>query len=293
MGPPRRLALALACVSLAACLEMPPPFTRELELRQPPLSGPDVVVLQHLLARGAWAAPAQTGAFDSATAAAVAAAAPGSKGRLDAAAARSVLERCGADGYADDGRPAAARGRLYKLHVAVSRDRSREATATLLDAKNAVLVRFTARLHGADELGERPPWPSYSDTPGLTQLAPDGNTPTGLYELDLNAPEPNATLYGPFPVNRAVVGLEGNARFLLPHLRNGILVHTGAWPGWTPGTPMPNSEGCIHAGPEDVEAVWRALEGLGVEVRPNTGGALPYPYTPQGLLSVEEVPAAA
>jgi hypothetical protein len=38
-----------------------------------------------------------------------------------------------------------------------------------------------------------------------------------------------------------------------------------------------------------IKTVWTTLVGLGVEVRPNTNGALPYPYKPQGLLSVELV----
>jgi len=33
------------------------------------------------------------------------------------------------------------------------------------------------------------------------------------------------------------------------------------------------------------------LEELGVIIRPNTLGKLPYPYKPQGLLSVEEIDA--
>ncbi len=34
---------------------------------------------------------------------------------------------------------------------------------------------------------------------------------TGLVEIDLNSPEPNPAVYGPWPVNRIVRGLEGNA----------------------------------------------------------------------------------
>ena len=66
-------------------------------------------------------------------------------------------------------------------------------------------------------------------------------------------------------------------------------MHTGEWPGWQPPAPMPNSNGCVHAWPASIEAVWHTLVGLGVQVRPNTNGALPYPYAPQGLLSVELV----
>ena len=31
----------------------------------------------------------------------------------------------------------------------------------------------------------------------------------------------------------AVAGLDGNALFLLPNIRNGILLHTGEWPNWS------------------------------------------------------------
>ena len=50
---------------------------------------------------------------------------------------------------------------------------------------------------------------------GLNMFSSDGNTPTGLAEIDLNSPEDESKLYGPFPVNRFVRGLRGNAEFLL------------------------------------------------------------------------------
>ena len=50
-----------------------------------------------------------------------------------------------------------------------------------------------------------------------------------------------------------------------------------------------NSDGCIHAHPEDLKTIDKILEELGVNVRPNPLGKLPYPYQPQGLLSVEEI----
>lgn len=60
-----------------------------------------------------------------------------------------------------------------------------------------------------------------------------GATPTGLTELDLNSPEDEPALFGPYPVNRATVGLQGNAKILQTGTtdapRNGILIHTGNW----------------------------------------------------------------
>jgi hypothetical protein len=70
-------------------------------------------------------------------------------------------------------------------------------------------------------------------------------------ELDLNTPENNPKLYGPYPVNRAVRGKKGNSLLILPNIRDGILIHTGEWPGWEPGKEMPNSAGCIHIPPDD------------------------------------------
>ena len=134
----------------------------------------------------------------------------------------------------------------------------------------------------------------------------NGNTVTGLMQADLNSPEDEPKFYGPYPVNRAVEGLAGNAKWLVPGLRNGILLHTGEWPDWQPPQPMPNSAGCVHAWPDMIDRIQETLVAIGVEVRPNTSkpsrpgwlsilytdpmrgvdGELPYPYKPQGLLSV-------
>lgn len=78
----------------------------------------------------------------------------------------------------------------------------------------------------------------------------------------------------------------------MPTLRDGILLHTGEWSqysDWKPPMPMPNSAGCIHAYPDSILRVWKLLVAEGVTVHPNTGGKLPYPYKPQGLVSVELV----
>lgn len=109
--------------------------------------------------------------------------------------------------------------------------------------------------------------------------------------FDLNTPEPDPTLYGPYNINRAVLGLEGNALFLLPSIRNGILLHTGDWVhhGWVPPANMPNSAGCLHAWPEAIKNISSILTGLGVVANENPFGKLPYPYEPQGLLSIELV----
>lgn len=213
--------------------------------------------------------------------------APG--GTFSSETASAVLASLSRDGYRDDGRPAAALGFKYKVHVPVHANRSIETIATLFDANNTILHRFMVRAHGHN--ADAPSvWPDFNNTdPGLNQFSPDGNTPTGLTSFDLNTPEPSARLYGPYPINRAVAGLRGNAAFLQPHIRNGILLHTGEWPGWKPGQAMPNSAGCIHAAPNDIKYIAHTLKALGVVAHRNPFGKTPYPYKPQGLLSVELV----
>jgi len=51
---------------------------------------------------------------------------------------------------------------------------------------------------------------------------------------------------------------------------------------------MPNTEGCIHTWPDFCDLVWQILVNLGVKIRTNPGGILPYPYASQGIISVEQ-----
>lgn len=203
-----------------------------------------------------------------------------------------MLSKLSRDGYVDSGIPPAQLGYKYKVFVPVYQNRSIETTASLIAANGSVVYTFTARAHGSDFLPS-PPWPHFdSCCDGLNQFTSDGDTPTGLIEFDLNSPEDNSTEFGPYPVNRAVQGIEGNAAWTIPNIRDGILLHTGDWAiaGWAPPAPMPNSLGCIHAYPDSIKTVWQMLvNDLGVQVRPNTNGALPYPYQPQGLLSIQQM----
>ena len=50
--------------------------------------------------------------------------------------------------YVDDGKTAAARGKLYKIYVPVHRNRSIETWATLSNASGAVLLKFKVHAHG-------------------------------------------------------------------------------------------------------------------------------------------------
>jgi hypothetical protein len=54
----------------------------------------------------------------------------------------------------------------------------------------------------------------------------------GLMTFDLNSPENDPVDFGPYPVNRAVQGLKGNAFIVISNIRDGILLHTGEWPNW-------------------------------------------------------------
>lgn len=293
----RANAAATLLLGATAAAPMPAPFTRVLALADPCMNGTDVGLVQLLVARAAPLPPHARWCYDAPTAAGVAAfqaahALPPS-GALDAPTAALALTVLGPDRWRDNDTAPAALGYKYKVRVDVHANRSVEGTATLFAGNGSALFSWRARAHGADVAGTDPPWPSFSDCcDGATQFGRNGNTPSGLMSFDLNSPEDDATEFGPFPVNRAVQGLEGNAAFSLPLLRDGILMHTGDWANhsaWRPGDDMPNSLGCIHAWPEAVERVWRALVALGVAVRPNTGGARPYPYEPQGLLAVQVV----
>jgi hypothetical protein len=295
------LIAAASCVVGSLGSSMPLPWTAPLTLGA---SGTSVFLLQTLLQRqpGFSSLPV-TSTFDQATANAVKrvqlANALAPTGVLDAGTASAVLDTLAADSYRDDGEPPSSSGKMFKLLFNVPRNRSVEAWGSLIGGNGTVLHQFTARLHGVDaQFGENddydtgcPPsvWPAFTDTPGLNEFSPCGNTPTGLSLADLNSPEDDPKTYGPYPVVRMVQGVVGNSAALVPGIRDGILVHTGEWPGWNPPEPMPNSEGCIHVHPQDLDTITHLLVDIGVQIRNNTNGKLPYPYTPQGYISVVQI----
>jgi len=288
----RILFFCTLCLATAFAA-FPAPFARILRLASPPLKGHDVIIMQNLIARSKFVATYPfTGIFDERTETALKQFQAGEMssvavpGVFDDVTANLVMTRYLADGYKEDGK--ILPGYLYKVHVPVHRNRSIETTATLYDRNMTVLRRYTVRARGQSDSQGR----------AINQLTGSGETPTGLMSFDLNSPEDDPKSFGPYPVNRAVQGLKGNAGIhwiinsttvgtLISDIRDGILMHTGQWAGWDATKPMPNSHGCIHCHPPDVEAVWHTLVGLGVKVNPNSFGKLPYPYKPQGLLSVE------
>ena len=294
-------ALSAVDTSAAAAAATFPlwPFGRQLQLGD---TGRDVLVLNRILlfraTRYCSTLPSSSSTFDNITftclslfqAARVPMAAQ--RGILDAVTAMTILTELSPDNYFDNGLSPFELGYQYKVLIRLpSTNRSVEATAYLIAGNGSHLFNFTVRVHGSESY-PAPNWPSWNSTDsGLSEFASDGATPTGLCEFDLNSPESNSSEFGPYPINRAVRGLQGNWQILMTNdittLRDGILLHTGEWPDWSPPEPMQNSLGCIHAYPDSIKRVWQTLVELGIEVRNNTNGDLPYPYQPQGLLSVE------
>lgn len=255
MPPSQLAATALAAAVLFSTAvaqgnqSLPLPFTRVLKFND---TGSDVYIAQNLLKRFT-PGVAVTSIYDAATLEGVANlqlkySIP-ITGALDAPTASALLDCCSRDGYVDDGKPPSELGYQYKVHLRVYQNRSNEVTARLLAGNGTVLLEFIARAHGVDGPSNSSVWPYYSNCcDGLNEFSPDGNTPTGLSEFDLNTPEGNPVPYGPWPVNRLVKGLAGNAAFLVTNeanttIRDGILLHTGQWSNhssfpWAPPDPM-------------------------------------------------------
>ena len=282
------LRLGLLCAILwvsASCLAigMPCPFTRELNAASNE-TGADVFLCKSLLQRSTFvpsfcvACP-----YDEETVRAIKAFqahyALDEDGIFGPETAEILLKYNLADHYQNNGTKPPP-GFKYKVVVPVHRsNRSVEMKASLYDENGDLKYTFLTHTHGQNN----------ADGTALNEICGDGSTPTGLSTFDLNSPEDDPKDFGPYPVNRAVEGLEGNAGLVLSNIRNGILLHTGEWANWNPSMEMPNSHGCIHAHPEAIKSVWQILVALGVRVRPNPYGKLPYPYQPQGVLSVYAV----
>jgi len=277
--------LIFTFIIIGANGSMPCPFARILYFQQHSLMrGDDVFMLQNLIKRSPFVKPSfiPTGTYDRNTTHAVSSFQQGNglalTGIFEQKTAETLLKLHLYDNYRDNGTIPA--GYKYKVHVPVHKDRNIESTATLYDDHLNVLHTFTVRTHGQNDP---------KTNKALNMLCDSGNTPTGLMTFDLNSPEDDPVDFGPYPVNRAVQGLEGNANIIISDIRDGILMHTGEWPHWNSSMPMPNSHGCIHGHPEDINKVWKILVSIGVQIRPNTDGKLPYPYPPQGILSVEQI----
>lgn len=290
-----RAAICIASLLLAAA-DMPLPFYRELKLSSPEMTGSDVIIAQNLLLRDSAVSEfnpngVYSDTSDQATRNFQEAHGLDVSGVVNEETAALLLELHSADGVKDTGFTAASMGYLYKFFIPVYKNRSIESAGVLYDKNNKILLTFPVRTHGHRDDGSSAEWPDMGNGDyGLNQFSSNGATVTGIVEVDLNSPEPDPALYGPWPVNRVVRGLEGNGVFLLPNIRDGILLHTGNWTsgGWTPYSPMPNSAGCMHSYPEHVERIYQALVREGVVVNENTFSGKNYPYKPQGIAVIEQ-----
>jgi hypothetical protein len=230
------VAVALAsCCALVVAADPPLPFKRTITAGA---TGNDVVVAQNLLARSpSLSGPLPlSGTWDAASIAAAQQFQESqnmtASGNVDAATAALLLKMFNADGVRDQGLSARQLGYMFKLVISVHGNRSVEAPATLFDADNKPLLAFIVRTHGHRDNDPTIPWPDFGDGDvGLNQFSSNGATVTGMIEVDLNTPEPDPKLYGPYPVTRLVRGLKGNAQFLMPNIRDGLLLHTGNWYG--------------------------------------------------------------
>ena len=283
-----------------AAAEMPLPFTRELAITQPLTTGSDVFIACSLLCRDdlvSLDSSKCTYGYDSSVEGATkdfqSAHGLDVTGVFDEKTATLVLELHSADGYKDSGFKASDMGYKYKIHIPVMTNRSIETRGTVFDAENIVLMTFPVRAHGLRDEATDDGWPDFGDGDvGLNEFTSNGNTPTGLVEVDLNSAEPDPAMYGPWPVNRIVRGLDGNAAILLPNIRDGVLIHTGNWTTdeygpWGPRDSMPNSHGCLHSHPSSVERIQQELIKIGVAVNDNPFSGKEYPYAPQGIAVIE------
>eukprot|EP00595_Chromulina_sp_UTEXLB2642_P001726 CAMPEP_0196767178 /NCGR_PEP_ID=MMETSP1095-20130614/37043_1 /TAXON_ID=96789 ORGANISM="Chromulina nebulosa, Strain UTEXLB2642" /NCGR_SAMPLE_ID=MMETSP1095 /ASSEMBLY_ACC=CAM_ASM_000446 /LENGTH=281 /DNA_ID=CAMNT_0042133849 /DNA_START=81 /DNA_END=926 /DNA_ORIENTATION=+ len=280
---------------------MPLPFYRILELTDPNMVGNDVLIASTLLSRDD-AVSSDFTPTNTFTASTLKATLEFQKangldltGEVDEFTAQALLDLHGDDQYTDSGFTAESMGYLYKFHLPFYYNRSVESVGTLYDKYNNVLLTFPIRGHGHRSDGSNIPWPDFGvNDVGLNQFTTNGNTVTGLIEVDLNSPEPYTPEYGPWPINRLVRGLDGNALLLLPNIRDGLLIHTGNWTTeeygqWYPTKDMPNSSGCIHTYPSKIYEIYQQLLKLGVVVNDNTFSGKNYPYTPQGIAVVEQI----
>ena len=82
--------------------------------------------------------------------------------------------------------------------------------------------------------------------------------------------------------------IKGNAYYIYPNIRFGILLHTGEWKSYSP---MADSLGCLHILPKHAEHLANVLKHeMGVVVRENLLGKHSFPYNQQqGLLSVVQL----
>jgi peptidoglycan hydrolase-like protein with peptidoglycan-binding domain len=133
---------------------MPSPFTRQLKLTSPYMTGNDVLICQTLIKRDNAVDKnlATDGVFGPASADAVSdfqkANGLKSTGILDDVSAQKLLDLHSDDKYTDSGFTAESVGYLYKFYIPVHKNRSIETDSILYDKTGKVLLKFRTRTHG-------------------------------------------------------------------------------------------------------------------------------------------------
>ncbi|KAJ3446760.1 hypothetical protein M0812_08090 [Anaeramoeba flamelloides] len=265
---------------------MPLPFKRELYYSSIDLmEGNDVYIAQHFLLRSKYVTKFKASkVYDLSTKNAVEEFQSGNSlcvnGILDSLTASLLIKLHLKDGYKDDEK--FPEGYLFKILISVYSDRTIPTTAYLIGPNNTNLFKFDALTQGKGPKG------------GYNSFTTYGNTPTGMYEIDLNSVAKNTLDFGSYPMVRLVKGLRGNAAISTPdtskkdNIRSGLLIHCGEKDHWKKGV-IPPSLGCIHSWGRAVKRVSEILTNdLGVKINKNLYGSIvPYPFKPQGILSLQ------
>lgn len=176
---------------------MPMPFTRELMLSTPEITGNDVLIMCTLLSRDTYVQETSSGLacdnlFDQRDYEDVETFQKSQNlevsGTLCSITAQRLLDLHSADGYKDSGFSAASMGYLYKLHIPVHKNRTIETTGTLFDAKNNILFTFPIRNHGHREdcSNNACAWPDFGNGDyGLNEFTTNGNSVTGYNSVSV------------------------------------------------------------------------------------------------------------
>jgi len=138
--------------------------------------------------------------------------------------------------------------------------------------------------------------PKLKKSGNRNDLSENGATPSGLMTVDFVVPNIDTGGFGPFPINKAMRGLKGNAamhftldgvsRIFHPGVRNGVYFHTGYWKQWTSVTQtMPESHGCVHVHPAGIKHLWDTFTYYGIKPT----DMYHEPLQERGLISIEVI----
>jgi hypothetical protein len=280
------------------------PFTQEISVTNPVTCNNQVGILQNLLVRSdkvraLTASDSEFNAcYDAKTSAAVtefqrANNLNNKPGVLDEATAIKVITDLLYDKYVDGGYW--PNQYQWKVHVPVYKNRDLDTVSKFsirpdMRNPNKVVDLYIMAKTAGQYLTKRQP-----QSGNTNDLSPNGATPSGLMTIDFVTPNMDLLGFGPWPINRVLRGLKGNAaikfnlngnkKTFVPHVRNGVYYHTGYWGGWrTVRQEMPVSHGCVHVHPAGIKHVYDTLMYYGIRptsLYQNRG------FLERGLLSVE------